>query len=200
MRRLFSVSLIALAAVAAGCTTATNLTAVWHAPTAVGVKFKKVLVAAQSKDQARRRAIEAYLAKRIANATPSYEIISEEEARNADAAKAKIVSAGFDGAVVVRFVGTRQETTYVPGTSYWGPAPYGSMWGYWGYGWGAVYDPGYMVTDSVVTLESNVYALEKDELIWSSRSETISPTSIDDLMNSVMASTLKEMKKQKVVS
>ena len=53
------------------------------------------------------------------------------------------------------------------------------MWGYWGYGWGAVYDPGYLQADTVVTLESNVYSVPREELLWSSRSETISPSSIE---------------------
>lgn len=189
---------LSVVAATAACLAPTTLTAVWKAPEATGVKFKKVLVAAQTADQARRRAIESYLVKQIANATPSYEVLGEE-VRNTDQAKAKIAAAGFDGAVIVRFVGTKQETTYVPGTTYWGPAPYGSMYGYWGYGWGAVYDPGYMQTDTVITLETNVYSVTTEKLLWSSRSDTISPTNIDNLMQSVVNATVKEMKKQKVL-
>jgi hypothetical protein len=73
------------------------------------------------------------------------------------------------------------------------------MWGYWGYGWGAVYDPGYLQSDTVVTLESNVYDVHRESLVWSSRSETISPGSIDDLMRSVVDATVKEMKRQRVL-
>jgi hypothetical protein len=198
MRR--RVAVLGLATIlAAGCPPETNLTAVWKSPSVTSVRFNKILVAAQAPDQARRRNIEAHLAKRIEHATPSYEVISEAEAKDTNAAKAKIAALGFDGAVIVRFVGTAQQQTYVPGTAYWGPAPYGSMWGYWGYGWGAVYDPGYLVTDTVVTLESNVYSVSRDELIWSSRSETISPSSIESLMNSVIEATVKEMKRQKVL-
>ena len=193
------VGMLSVLAAATACLAPTTLTAVWRDPAATGVKFKKVLAAAQTADQARRRAIEAYLAKRIANATPSYEILSGEEVRNTDQAKAKVAAAGFDGAVIVRFVGTTQETTYVPGTSSWGAAPYGSMYGYWGYGYGAVYDPGYMQTDTVVTLETNVYSVATEKLLWSSRSETISPSNIDNLMQSVVDATVKEMKKQKVL-
>jgi hypothetical protein len=196
-RRMAALGLAAM--LAAGCPPQTNLTAVWKSPSVTAVRFNKILVAAQAPDQARRRNIEAYLAKRIERATPSYEVISEAEAKDTNAAKAKIAAQGFDGAVIVRFVGTTQQQTYVPGTTYWGPAPYGSMWGYWGYGWGAVYDPGYLVTDTVVTLESNVYSISRDELIWSSRSETISPSSIESLMNSVIEATVKEMKRQKVL-
>jgi hypothetical protein len=190
------VSVLALGTAAWGCAPTTHLTAVWSAPQIAPIKFKKVLVAAQSKEQVRRRAIEDYLVRRIENATASHQFLSEDEVRDAKAAKAKVVAGGFDGAVVVRFVGTTQTTTHVPGVQYWGSAPYGSIWGYWGYGWGAVYEPGYLETDTVVTLESNIYSVLREELLWSSRSDTISPDSIESLMQSVIEQTVKEMKKR----
>ena len=54
-------------------------------------------------------------------------------------------------------------------------------------------------TDTVVTLESNIYDVTKESLIWSSRSETISPGSINELMQSVIEKTVYEMRKQKVL-
>lgn len=197
--RSWSVALVLSLAVVAACAPATRLTAVWSAPEAPKTKFTKVLVAAQTPDETRRRAIETALVKRIDNATPSYQLFSSEDARDRDRARAAIGKAGFDGAVVVRFVGSDKQTTYVPGTTYWGPAPYASMWGYWGYGWGAVYDPGYMKTDEVITLETNVYSVARDELLWSSRSETISPSSVDTLIDSVVHTTVVEMKRRKVL-
>jgi hypothetical protein len=191
-------TVIALVGVAA-CVAPTNLTASWKAPGTTQVRFTKVFVAAQSPDMTRRRAMEDILVKRIGNATPSYSVLTEEDIKDVDRVKAKVAAGGFDGAVVVRFVGTEKQTTYVPGTAYWGPAPYGGMYGYWGYGWGAAYSPGYLTTDTVVTLESNIYDVAKDSLIWSSRSETISPSSINELMQSVIETTVREMRKQKVL-
>jgi len=179
--------------------TSTKLTAVWKAPDAAGTRFKKILVAAQTKEQATRRSMESHLVSRIANSQASYELMTEEETRDQARAKAKIAAAGFDGAVVVRFVGKDTQTTYVPGTTWYGPAPYGSFSGYWGYGWGAVYDPGYLVTDTIISLETHVYDIGKDKLIWASKSDTVSPTSMNDLVNSLVDATVAEMKKQKVL-
>ena len=187
------------AAALVACGTSTKLTAQWKAPEATGVRFQKVIVAAQMQDQSLRRSLESHMVTRIPNSTASYEVLSEDETRDPARAKAKVAAAGFDGAVVVRFVGKDRQTTYVPGTTWWGPAPYGSMYGYWGYGWGAVYDPGYLVTDTVVSLESLVFDVTKDKLIWASRSETTNPTSMNDLVNSLIDATIKEMKKQKVL-
>jgi len=62
-----------------------------------------------------------------------------------------------------------------------------------------VYEPGYMTNDTVVTLESNVYSVSRDELIWSSRSDTVSPESVNKLMQSMVDATAREMRKQKVI-
>ena len=192
--------LICLAVVTfVACGTSTKLTAVWKAPEAGATRFKKILVVAQTKDQSTRRSMESHLVSRIPNSTASYEVLTEEETRDQARAKQKIAAAGFDGAVVVRFVGKDTQTTYVPGTTWYGPAPYGSMWGYWGYGWGAVYDPGYLVTDTIISLETHVYDVGQDKLIWASKSDTVSPTSMNDLVNSLVDATVAEMKKQKVL-
>ncbi len=133
------------------------------------------------------------------NATASYSVITEADAKNPDAAKAKIAAAGYDGAIVLRFAKVDKSTTYVPGTTWWGPAPYGSMWGGWGYGWGMAYDPGYIQRDTIVSLESNVYSVSQDKLLWASRSETMNPDSVEALVKSVVEATVKEMKRQKVL-
>ena len=198
MLRSLALALAAGSAIWA-CAPATTLTAVWTAPQIATIKFKKVLVAAQSPDQVRRRAIEDFLVKRIDNATASHELLTEAEVRNPAAARAKVLAAGFDGALVVRLVGSQQTLTHMPGVQYWGSAPYGSIWGYWGYGWGEVSDPGYLKADTVITVESNVYAVPREDLLWSSRSETISPDSIESLMQSVLEKTVREMKKRGVL-
>jgi len=187
------------AGVVAACGPTTALTATWKAPEAAGTRFNKVIVAAQTKQMSMRRSAESHLVAKIKNSTASYEVLTEDETRDVNRAKAKILAAGFDGAVVVRFVGKDTQTTYVPGTTWWGPAPYGSAWGYWGYGWGAVYDPGYIATDTIVTLETHVYSLKDDKLLWASQSETTNPTSMESLVNSLIDKTVAEMKKQKVL-
>jgi hypothetical protein len=190
---------LVVCAFVAACAPATRLTAVWAAPEARALKFNRILVVAQSPDTARRRALESAIVSRIENASPSYDVLTNEQARDRDRARMAVQQGGYDAVVVVRFVGVDTQMTYVPGTTYWGPAPYASLWGYWGYGWGSVYQPGYLQADEVVTLETNVYALPADDLLWSSRSETISPSSIDTLVDSVVDATVAEMRRRRVL-
>jgi hypothetical protein len=182
------------------CAPATRLTATWKDPSVPPpMKFNRILIVAQMSDQAVRRSIETRLAQRLSNAQPSYTVLSDAEAKSDDHGKEKISKAGYDGAVVIRFARVDKQATYVPGTSWWGPAPYGTWSGYYGYGWGMAYSPGYVQRDTVVSLESNVYSIVQDKLLWASRSETINPESAQHLVDSVLDVTVKEMKRQKVL-
>jgi len=191
---------LSLAVGVIACAPATRLTATWKDPSVPPpMKFSRILLVAQTSDQAMRRSIETRLAQRISNAQPSYLVLSDAEAKSENHGKEKIASAGYDGAVVVRFARVDKQATYVPGTSWWGPAPYGTWWGGYGYGWGMAYSPGYVQHDTVVALESNVYSVKDDKLLWASRSETINPGTAQELVDSVLDATVKEMKKQKVL-
>ncbi len=140
------------------CAPATRLTATWKDPSVPPpMKFTKILLVAQMSDQAIRRSIETRLAQRLSNAQPSYTVLSDAEAKSENHGKDKIAAAGYDGAVVIRFARVDKQTTYVPGTTWWGPAPYGTWWGGYGYGWGMAYSPGYVQRDTVVAVEANVY-------------------------------------------
>ena len=86
----------------------------------------------------------------------------------------------------------------VPVLADW-PAPYGTWWGYYGYGWGMAYSPGYVQRDTVVSLESTVYSVKQDKLLWASRSQTVNPETATQLIDSVLDATVKEMKRQKVL-
>lgn len=191
--------LLATAALAA-CGPSTQLVNTWKAPTADTVRFKKVLAACLCRDEGTRRTVEDEIAKRVANAVPSYTILPEAELRDSARARARVQAAGFDGAIVSRLVSVDRERTYVPGAAYNVPAPYYSMWGYWGYGWGpgyqTLYSPGVVEETRVVTIETNVYRVADAQLIWSSRSRTYDPGSIPDLVDDVIDATVNEMKKE----
>jgi hypothetical protein len=87
-----------------------------------------------------------------------------------------------------------KTTTYVPG-SYAGPYA-SSFWGYYGYAWPTIYEPGYMRTDTVATVEINIYALNPEKLIWSGTSETFNPGTtrevVDDIARAVGAELMKQ--------
>ena len=46
--------------------------------------------------------------------------------------------------------------------SSWSTPYYSSFWGYYGYSWGAVYDPGYVRDDRIVSLETLIFSVPKN--------------------------------------
>ena len=71
--------------------------------------------------------------------------------------------------------------SYNPGTVY---APvnygyYGSYYGYYNYYYPQVYSPGYYSVDKTYYLETNLYDLAADKLLWSVQSEARNPKDIN---------------------
>lgn len=188
-------------AIVTACAPTTEIVASWRHPNATAAEMQRPLVAFLHQDVALRFSVEDEMAARIPNAVPAYNVIDVDEIRDWEKARAKIREAGFDSVIVTRLVDVDKEVEYVPGT-YVAPPYYGALWGpglgYWGYGWGAVYDPGYLTTTTVVTLETLIYSLgeERGELMWASRSETFDPSSADNLVRSVISASAEEMRKE----
>ena len=179
----------ALAASLGGCHS-TQLLATWRDPTAGPMRFNKTVVAFATSDETLRRTVEDRLAEKVPNSVQSYRL--EQSGRSSDSAaiRRKFADMGFDGAVIMKVADVDANMVYTNGT-YWGPSRYG--FGYsWGNAWGYPYDPGYYA-DRVVTLETQIYSLGDDRLIWAGRSETTNPRSVGKLTDSVIKHVMKAL-------
>jgi hypothetical protein len=185
-----------------GACASTTFTSTWKAPDAqpVSPAGKTIAAVFVSPDESRRRAGEDALAAdlkaRGANAIAAYTLLPNERRGDGDAARQLLRQAGAQGVVVMRVVGRDQRINYTPGVGYAFPSYYYGFGPYWGYGWGAVYQPGYLTTDTVVSVETLVYSLQQDKLLWASTSRTINPRDLDTLVNEVADATAKEMVRQ----
>ena len=191
--RLGLLGLCLAAAVLGSCGSTTRFTDMWKDPGTTQLGFKKVAVVALTADQTMRRVAEEELVSEIskrrkAEAVASYTLIDPSMAKDTEAALAKIKEVGCDGAVTMRVVGVDEKTTYVPGsyvttTAY--PPPSYSFGGYYGYAAPVVYEPGYNMTNRYVLVETNIYRLSDDKLVWSGRSESVDPSSAGDLVRQI---------------
>jgi hypothetical protein len=195
MQRSTGTMVVAAAFVLAACGS-TTLTDVWKAPDTARLQFKKVSVVAISNDITWRRTIEDELVRRIRDvqAVASYQFFADGEPRAWEAARERLKAAGFDGLVSFRLAGIDKQQTYVPPVY----ANRG-VGGYWGYAWPAVYSPGYTVTDTLVQVETLVYELGDDKLVWASRSRSFNPANAKDLVNEVVDAVRDEMRKQGLI-
>jgi len=198
MRSVPRVLVVILAAVWMTACASTTIKDSWRDPsvTPQSMQFKKILVVAMM-PEASRRVAEDEMVRNIATPTvPSYTILSEKELKDVEAAKRKVKEMGFDGAIVMRLVGEEQRVSYVPG-SY--PGYYNSFYGYYGYAGGMAYDTGYVTSDTIVNVETNVYSLREDKLLWSGLSETFNPKNQAELVGDVVHATAKKLQKEGLI-
>jgi hypothetical protein len=197
--RLRTLTLTVLLAVAA-CAATTTFTSTWKAPDVepISPAGKTVATVFMSRDESKRRAGEDAMARSLsaygAHGLPAYTVIPDETAVSSDAARAKLKEAGANGVVTMRVVGKDQQVTYTPG--YTAPTYYGGFGPYWGYGWGSVSSPGYLQTDTLISVETLVYSLDRDKLLWASTSRTTNPENLDTLVKEISDATANEMVKQ----
>ena len=164
--------------VLASCAASTQLMHSWADPAAAGHQFKKIVVVGATPQSATRRTYEdaftQELAARGVQAIPSYQLVGEGQV-DKDAASQKIRDAGCDGILVTRLVDKSTEQTYYPPTysAVAAPAPYyGGWYGYYNMGYTYMSSPGYVTTDQVYKIESNLYDINGDKLVWSGLTET----------------------------
>lgn len=212
MRTLTRASVVAGAVLLITACAATKFQSTWRAPDAQPTSFqgKKVAALVISPEESTRLGAEGELARELTrrgiNGVPAYNLLPPNQTKSIDKEKAKqlFTTAGIEGVVVMRALGTEKEISSSPGGVYspYGAPYYGSFWGgggYWGYGWGAVYDPGYMRTDTIVNIETLVFDLKADKLIWAAKSQTTNPDRVDSMIKELVSSAAAEMKKQGLI-
>ncbi|WP_428229247.1 hypothetical protein [Flavobacterium sp.] len=206
MKKYLTLCIFAL--VLAGCGSNTTIVNSWRDPkiTVAQENFKKVLVVALLKDEASRRVTE----NRIAASNPifktSYEYLNETTKNLTQEQKLKILQdEDFDGVITLRLVSTEKETTYVPGTytgMYYGGFD-GLYTGMYGYGFGNwygmyspnFYDPGYYQETTSYMVETNVFSLKENKLIWTGTTKSDYVTDLGQTVDAIMQTVVEEMRK-----
>jgi hypothetical protein len=152
-----------------------------------------------SDEESTRRTVEEILAGEItargAQGVPGFTLVSAKEALDQEWVKEQLRTEGIEGAVVVRVIGRETETYYVPGTTSYTPSHYSSFYGYWEPSWTVVHEPGYLETDVIVSVETLVYSVTEDKLLWSGVSETLNPSNAQSVIIELAAVAADEMKR-----
>ena len=172
----------------------------WSAPEARTVTFagKKVAAVVMTQDDSLRvsgeEALSQELTARGMQGVAAYRMIPKEELQNPEKAKGWFERASVDGVVVLRPVSAEKERTYTEPTV-WAAPYYGTLWGYYGYGWGAVYTPGSVREDTIIVVETLIYSVPMDKLLWAAASETKNPKTLQKFVTDLAKEAAKEIKK-----
>ena len=192
-RITFSAAVLLIVAACA----ATSFKSTWKSPDAgpVDIMGKKVVVVASNVPTSVRTGLEASIAdeltKQGAQAFASSQLFNSEVTK--DDAKAKLAAEGYDAAWVVRLTNREKEVSSTPGM-YAPSGPYMSYWG-WGGGWGGYYGAPEIRTDTKVFMETLVYSVKADKLVWSGMSVTTNPGDLGPASAELTRVAIAEMKK-----
>jgi hypothetical protein len=190
-RTVVVVNALAMALAVASCAS-TKMTSTWTDPSAKGASLSKIAVMAMTKDPGLRRMAEDTAASQLAgaHAVPSYQVLGDVDLKDRDAVKEKLKSQGFEGVLFMRLAGVTEQVS---------PVAYGTFDGYYDFAAGPVYNPGYVQTDTIVHVVSNLYSLRDDKLIWSGVSQTFDPASAQATMSGVAKAVAISIEKERLV-
>ena len=165
---------VLMALLITACAT-TKFTSVWKDPS-YRAQPRKIMVIGVAKKAINKRIFEdefvQQLKARGTNAVASYTVMPDEKQADNTAIAATMKEQGADVVLISRLASKKTVHTYVPGTVTYPPAYYGTWRDYYGYGYQAVYTPGYVAEDEYALMETNLYDADSGKLIWSASSET----------------------------
>ncbi|HXS92723.1 MAG TPA: hypothetical protein VN705_25425 [Steroidobacteraceae bacterium] len=195
-------SLAAILVLLASCASS-DFASSWKAPDAEPLQITGARVGAvvMMRDEASRRVAEDALAREIgargAQGIPGYTVIPDRGATEAEV-RAAFERAGVEGIVAIRPVSEDKKVVSTP-VAYL-DAPYRAYWdGYYGYAWNSpsLWPAGAEVrTNTIVTIETMVYSLRQNKLVWAGQSRTTNPRDVDAFVRKLAAATAKELQKQ----
>ncbi len=158
------------------------------------IHFNKIIVVAVApSDTERRSAEDAMVAKIGPKATPSYTLLNESELKDPTIAKQRIQQASFDGMVLLRWLSVREEKEYTATPT---QSP---LWDHYSYSWTYMQETN-VVQWKILQLETRIFSLADEKLIWSGTTETVEPPAIPQLVNNVAKVIEKKLRSQGLLS
>jgi hypothetical protein len=211
-----SVSVLIASVMLAGLTacTTTTLATRWNDTEYKGPPLEKVLVVGVMKDDIKRRYYEDEFVKKInaggRHAVTSYSLMPDLKAVDDKEELVAIVKkAGADSILITTLKAIKKEEREVPPRVDYVPTMgmgYGGMgMGYGGYYGGyynsfnTIYSPGYTTVDTVVHLETRVYAVETEDLVWAGNTESMNASSADSIISETASIIVNDMKKSGLI-
>ncbi len=151
--------------------------------------YNDLLIIGISESEHDRRAYETHFVKELSDkgteAISSYKLIKSSEKINRETVDKAIKGMEIDGVIVTHVVAVTEESIYRPSMDYmpmYGGGYNSGLYSYYPHVNTYVHRPGYYTKHETYTIETNLYDVESEELVWSARSRTFSPESVDEVI------------------
>jgi hypothetical protein len=168
----------------------------------------KVAAVVIMEDQSRRRSAENVLAREIsahgAIGVPMYTIHTDSKPSNEAAARKALEAADVQGVVVMRPVSIDVDAEVTPVT--YSEPMYREYWGsYYGAAWGAPYamtnvTGGDVVQTMTVVVETLVYSMQQNQLLWSGQSKHVNPSGLEKSIQELARAAGRELRKHGLIA
>jgi len=182
----------------------TKFKSTWKSPDAASVDLRGQKVGALiiRKDNMSRQdaeyALAGALVARGMQGVAVYTIVPENEMRDRELVKARLAEAGIVAVVVMREIDQSSAVTESPAYFY-ATASYNTFWGYYDSSWTYLYSPSYLNIDRIVSVETLVYDLRRDKLVWAGTSETFNPSQTEAFVEDLADSAAEQLKKDGLI-
>lgn len=192
-----------------GCS-ATKISSVWRDPSFQEKKYKNIIVIGIMEEN-RKRSLRLSFEEHLVNDLKEmgYKAISSTDAygiksfigKTEDEIIQILKTGGYDAVITTTLLDISKEQNYVRGhMDYWPGGIYYSRFGrYYSYWHNRVYAPGYFIINTNYIIESNLFDIEDDKIIFSAQTESMDPSSIDNLAHRISKSILKSMHEKRVL-
>lgn len=184
--------LFLMIAFAFACSSPTTLVKSWKAPesTFTPEEFKKVMVVAFVKDDASRKIAEDRVTTIHERFFPSYPVFSGKEVmENKEQVLATLKEQGFDAVITMSLLLKAADDKWVAQTYQGGYYEYQNSF------MNDYYRPGYYVDGSKYYIITNVFSIKSNKLIWSATTVTPEPASLQEGIDGILYTVVKQMKK-----
>ena len=196
---ILSMLLLSMMSLYSSCSSVTDIEGTWKKPATSAKKYTKIVVLGLYNDVVKRSTVENAIVSEMrrngivavsGNSVLPHDLIDTDkdgkvDQKNKELIIEKLTKDGIDGAFVFKVEDIKESENYVPGTSYY--TPYSGYYPFTNYYWSSydrVYTPGYYTKTTSLYFVSNFYNVKDEQLLWSTQSKTMNPTSLSDFAKS----------------
>src|SRR6476646_1385976 len=201
--------LFMITAILAGCTTPKETTGVWVNEEKIkGKSFNKLFIVVMTVDPEARSTVENDLAavatSRGHPVVKSIDVITtslkDPKLPTKDEVVAKVKETACDAVFVATLLKKEESVGYTAGTSAYSVAPYQTYYpGYYSYWYPSVSTPSYYDHEKTYFMQSNLYDVASEEIMWSVKSKIFSPSSLKKFSQSYTSTLVQQLEKEKLI-
>ena len=213
MKRIYGLRFLAFAFIFAACSTTKQSTGVWvNKEKAQGKSFNNFFILVMTANiQARvqlEKDLEALAVSRGLKATKSIDVMppnldDPKKVPTKEELVSKVKASGCDAVFMVGLLSKDESVRYTPSTSAYTVTPYysytGSYYGYYSNWYSTAYTSSYYTQEKSYFMETNLYDVASEEIMWSAQSEVFTPSDLPHFSRSYIQTLMKQLDKENLL-